>query len=159
MHVLKTFFIGILAGTGLMGAGTCSSALTDIDQFSFVNMQNDTTISISYTSSGCFHSESGAMSFTPETLSYKGETKSVNFQDMAGLDTYFRSLAAKQGQVGGCTSSTNMTLTLNKDQKVVGKMLLKDDFCFREDGMLAPNALKYKLFEKEKKEKLSLIED
>ncbi len=158
MHLLKAIFTGIVAGSSLMGAAASPPTLTDIDQFSFVNMQNDTTISVSYTSSGCFHYESGIMLFTPETLSYQGKSKSVDFQDMAGLDAYFRGLAKKQGQAGGCTSSTNMTLTLNKDNQVIGKMLLKDDFCFRGDGMLAPNALKYKLFEKEKDEKLSLIE-
>ena len=99
------------------------------------------------------------MSFTAETLSYHGATKTVDFKDMAGLDKYFRDLSAKQGQFGGCTSSSHMTLTLNRDGEAVGQISLKDDFCFREDGMVAPNSLKYRLFEKEREQQQTLIDD
>ena len=142
----------------LTGATSDLPELSDINQFSFVNMQNGTTISVSYNSSGCFHSDSGVMTFTPEAISYAGETKTVSLQDMVSLDKYFRNLSAKQGQFGGCTSSTRLNLTLNREDKAVGQIALKDDFCFRGEDMLAPNALKYKLFEKEKTEQLTLIE-
>lgn len=99
------------------------------------------------------------MSFTPETVAYQGVTKTVGFQDMAGLDSYFRELSAKQGKPGGCTSSTHMTMTLNRDNQAIGQMTLTDDFCFRAEGMIAPDALKYKLFEKGAAEQLTLIDD
>lgn len=158
MAFLRKPLISTVAFFGLIGAAATPSNITDIDQFSFVNMQNDSTISISYTSAGCFHYDSGVMTFTPETMSYKGDTRIVNFSDMASLDKYFRSLSAKQGKFGGCTSSTDLTLTLNRDGEAIETIRLIDDFCFREKGMLAPNALKYKLFDKEDTEQLTLIE-
>lgn len=159
MTVLRTILISALACIGFLGAASTPPTLTDIDQFSFVNMQNDMTISASFTSAGCFHNDSGVMTFGPETLSYNSTTKPVSFRDMAGLDLYFRDLSTKQGQWGGCTSSTSLTLTLNQDGKAIGQISLKDDFCFREDGMISPNALRYKLFEQENDQQITLIED
>jgi len=157
MTLIKTCLISCAAAIGLIGASATTPALTDINRLSFVNLQNNSTISISYTSSGCFHHESGVMTFSPETISYQGETKTVNFEDMAGLDKYFRNLSAKQDKVGGCTSSTNMTLTLIENGKPVGNMTLRDDFCFHSDkDMKSPNSIKYKLFEQEEVEQISL---
>jgi hypothetical protein len=159
MRLFKTSLITCAAIFGLLGTAPNPPTLDDIDRFPFVNMQNDMTISASFTSSGCFHYESGVMTFTPETMSYNGETKTVDFKEMAGLDLYFRDLSAKQGKWGGCTSSTSLTLTLNQDGKPVGQMNLVDDFCFREADMISPDALRYKLFEQEEDQQLTLIDD
>ena len=158
MTLLRTSLISFFAMIALTATAATPPTLNDIDRFSFVNMQNDTTISVSFTSAGCFHYESGVMTFTPETVAYGDETKTVGFEDMAGVDKYLRNLAHKQGQLGGCTSSTTLTLTLNRDGQAVGQKTLRDDFCFREDGMVSPDSLRYRLFEQEEAEQLSLIE-
>lgn len=159
MTLLKAALISTIAFIGLTATAAIPPVIDDIDQFSFVNMQNDTTISVSFTSAGCFHHESGVMTFTAETISYDGETKTVDFTDMAGLDLYLRDLSAKQDQHGGCTSRTDLTLTLTRDGNLVGYKTLKDDFCFREEGMTSPGSLKYKLFEQEDAEQISLISE
>jgi len=159
MTFLKTCLISAAACFGLMATSAPPPTLDDIDRFSFVNLQNDMTISASFTSGGCFHYESGVMTFTPETVSYKSETKALDFKQMSGLDSYLRDLSAKQGKFGGCTSRTTMTLTLNQDGRAIGQKTLVDDFCFREEGMLSPEALRYKFFEQEADEQLTLIEE
>jgi len=149
MTLINSCLISCAAFIGLIGASATPPTLTDINRFSFVNLQKNTTISASFSSQGCFHSNSG-------TMTSQNKTKSVSLADMVKLDKYLRELALKQGSLGGCTSSTSYTLNLKQDGKSIGQMTLRDDFCMGGKDMISPEGLRYKLFEQENVEQISL---
>jgi hypothetical protein len=170
--MLKTSLISIIAFIGLTAASPTSTfepspvsrpthALSTqnpaISDFSVVNLQNGAELTIGYATQGCFNSSYGNLKISADGVTYKGKTKPLSMAQAVGLDTYFQQLSAKAGKAGGCTTATELVLTVRRNGEVISTQNLRDDFCRLGEGAMSPDHIRYDLFEREEVEQQTLI--
>ena len=142
-------YLALLAALTLTAASP-KPAPVDVTDFSVVNLQNGAILSIDYDTQGCFSGASRSLLLSSDSVTYQDETRPLTLKQAQDLDTYLRQLGNAQGQVGGCTTSARLKLTVVRDTDV-RTVSLYDDFCGHFPGGRSqgssPDHLRFDLFE------------